>query len=63
MSTCDRGFAFEAMRADHDKEKGIPAHDDRIMFEHMMMETLQSGLSWSLMLKNPAIRKCMDHVK
>ena len=30
MSTCDWGFAFEAMRIYHDTEWGVPVHDDRI---------------------------------
>ena len=61
MSTCDWGFAFEAMRIYHDTEWGVPVHDDRIMFEHLMMEAMQCGLSWSLMLKKREIfRECFD---
>ena len=61
MSSCEWGFAFEAMRTYHDTEWGVPVHDDRIMFEHLMMEAMQCGLSWSLMIKKREIfRQCFD---
>ena len=61
MSSCDWGFAFEAMRVYHDTEWGVPVHDDRVMFEHLMMEAMQCGLSWSLMMKKREIfRACFD---
>ena len=55
MGSCDWGFAFEAMKIYHDTEWGVPVHDDRVMFEHLMMEAMQCGLSWSLMLKKREI--------
>lgn len=59
MSSCEWGFAFEAMKKYHDTEWGIPVHDDRVMFEHLMMEAMQCGLSWSLMIKKREIfRQC-----
>ena len=61
MSSCDWGFTFEAMRRYHDTEWGVPVHDDRIMFEHLMLEAMQCGLSWSLMIKKREIfRTCFD---
>lgn len=46
----------------HDTEWGIPVHDDRQMFEHLTLECLQCGLSWSLMLKKREIfRACFDN--
>ena len=45
MSSCDWSFTFEAMRVYHDTECGVPVHDDRRMFEHLMMEAMQCGLS------------------
>jgi len=61
MSSCDWGFTFEAMRTYHDTEWGVPVHDDGLMFEHLMMEAMQCGLSWSLMLKKREIfRACFD---
>ena len=61
MGSCEWGFAFEAMRIYHDTEWGVPVHNDRIMFEHLMMEAMQCGLSWSLMIKKREIfRGCFD---
>lgn len=46
----------------HDKEWGIPLHDDRKQFEFLMLEVMQCGLSWSLMLKKrETFRKCFDN--
>lgn len=45
----------------HDNEWGIPLHDDRKQFEFLMMEVMQCGLSWTLMLKKREIfRKGFD---
>lgn len=45
----------------HDKEWGIPLHDDKKQFEFLMMEVMQCGLSWTLMLKKrETFRKCFD---
>jgi DNA-3-methyladenine glycosylase I len=35
----------------HDKEWGVPVHDDRIHFEFLILEGAQAGLSWSMILK------------
>jgi DNA-3-methyladenine glycosylase I len=35
----------------HDKEWGVPVHDDRKLFEMVVLEGVQAGLSWSLVLK------------
>ena len=62
MSSCDWGFGFEAMRIYHDTEWGVPVHDDRVMFEHLMMEAMQCGLSWSLMIRKREIfRQCFEN--
>ena len=43
----------------HDNEWGIPLHDDQKQFEFLMMEVMQCGLSWTLMLKKREIfRQC-----
>ena len=43
----------------HDSEWGIPLHDDQKHFEYLMMEVMQCGLSWTLMLKKREIfRRC-----
>jgi DNA-3-methyladenine glycosylase I len=35
----------------HDVEWGVPVHDDRILFEMLILEGAQAGLSWSTILK------------
>jgi len=35
----------------HDTEWGVPVHDDRKLFEMLILEGAQAGLSWSLILK------------
>src|SRR5436190_1859597 len=35
----------------HDKEWGVPAHDDRHLFEMLILEGAQAGLSWATILK------------
>lgn len=43
----------------HDEEWGIPLHDDRKQFEFLMMEVMQCGLNWNMMLKKRHIfRQC-----
>ena len=38
----------------HDTEWGLPAHDDRKLFEMLILEGVQAGLSWALILKKRA---------
>jgi DNA-3-methyladenine glycosylase I len=38
------------MQAYHDKEWGTPQHDDRVLFEFLVLEGAQAGLSWSTIL-------------
>lgn len=38
------------MREYHDREWGVPAHDDRTHFEFLVLEAAQAGLSWSIVL-------------
>ena len=35
----------------HDTEWGVPVHDDRKLFEFMVLDAFQAGLSWSIVLK------------
>src|ERR1035437_5803761 len=35
----------------HDTEWGVPLHDDRILFEFLVLEGAQAGLSWATILK------------
>lgn len=38
----------------HDLEWGVPVHDDRVLFEFLILEGAQAGLSWSTILKKRA---------
>jgi DNA-3-methyladenine glycosylase I len=45
----------------HDREWGVPLHHDRRLFELLILEGAQAGLSWSTILKKrPAYRKAFD---
>ena len=35
----------------HDREWGVPLHDDRALFELLILEGAQAGLSWSTILR------------
>ncbi len=35
----------------HDREWGVPQHDDRVLFEFLILEGAQAGLSWSTILE------------
>src|SRR5947208_1123463 len=51
----------ESMIAYHDKEWGAPVHDDRLLFEFLVLEGAQAGLSWSTILnKRDNYRKALD---
>ena len=35
----------------HDREWGVPVHDDRVLFEFLILEGAQAGLSWETILR------------
>jgi DNA-3-methyladenine glycosylase I len=35
----------------HDREWGVPQHDDRVLFEFLILEAAQAGLSWETVLR------------
>jgi len=46
----------------HDEEWGVPVHDDRHLFEMLILEGAQAGLSWLTILKRrDGYRKAFDH--
>jgi DNA-3-methyladenine glycosylase I len=46
----------------HDKEWGKPIYDDRLLFEFLILEGAQAGLSWITVLKKREnYRKCFDN--
>jgi len=49
------------MRAYHDEEWGVPQHDSRALWEMLMLEGFQAGLSWSIILhKREGFRKAFQ---
>jgi DNA-3-methyladenine glycosylase I len=48
---CPWCLKFEQYIRYHDKEWGMPVHDDRVHFEFLILEGAQAGLSWSTILK------------
>ena len=46
----------------HDNDWGVPVHDDRLLFEMIVLEGAQAGLSWSTVLKKrESYRKAFDN--
>ena len=46
----------------HDREWGVPVHDDRTLFEFLLLESAQAGLSWYMVLKKrPHYRRVFDN--
>lgn len=46
----------------HDNEWGVPLHDDRLLFEFLIMEGAQAGLSWlTILKKRENYRKAFDN--
>jgi len=49
------------MLAYHDEEWGVPVYDDRQLFEHLVLDGFQAGLSWRLVLRRRAhLRRAFD---
>jgi DNA-3-methyladenine glycosylase I len=58
---CTWADSSEAMRAYHDTEWGVPSRDERHLFELLVLEGAQAGLSWSTVLnKREAYRRAFD---
>src|SRR5207237_9137172 len=48
----------------HDQEWGVPVHDDRTLFEFLILEGAQAGLSWETILrKRLAYRQAFDNFR
>ncbi len=51
MKRCDWANSNPLEMEHHDKEWGIPVHDDRMLFEMLILESAQSGLGWATILQ------------
>ncbi len=50
LPRCQWAVSSEAMMRYHDLEWGVPSHDDRHLYEMLVLEGAQAGLSWSTIL-------------
>src|SRR2546422_11000057 len=61
IKRCEWALGDPALLAYHDAEWGSPEHDDRRLFEFLVLEGAQAGLSWLTFLKKrEAFRKAFD---
>ena len=62
MKRCEWANKSEIEMSYHDDEWGVPIHDDRSLFEFLVLEGAQAGLSWSTILrKREGYRKAFDN--
>jgi len=62
MKRCDWANGGELEQSYHDHEWGVAIHDDRTLFEFLVLEGAQAGLSWSTILrKREGYRRAFDH--
>ena len=62
MKRCDWANRGELEQSYHDNEWGVEIHDDRTLFEFLVLEGAQAGLSWSTILrKRDGYRRAFDN--
>jgi DNA-3-methyladenine glycosylase I len=62
MKRCEWANRSELEQFYHDEEWGVPSHDDRSLFEFLILEGAQAGLSWSTILrKREGYREAFEH--
>ncbi len=62
MRRCEWADRSELEQSYHDKEWGVAIHDDRDLFEFLILEGAQAGLSWATILKKRGgYRKAFDN--
>ena len=54
VERCPWCLGNEEYIAYHDQEWGVPVHDDRVLFEFLILEGAQAGLSWLTILRKRA---------
>jgi DNA-3-methyladenine glycosylase I len=61
FSTCNWPSNYPLMIRYHDEEWGVPLHDDRKLFEFLLLDAFQAGLSWKTVLhKRENFSKAFD---
>ena len=62
MERCPWCMCNEKMIRYHDEEWGVPVYDDQKQFEFLMMEVMQCGLNWNMMIqKRDIFKSCFDN--
>ncbi|MBQ8465204.1 MAG: DNA-3-methyladenine glycosylase I [Alphaproteobacteria bacterium] len=62
MACCDWAKTSAVNEAYHNEEWGVPLYDDQKQFEFLMLEVMQCGLSWTIVInKREILRRCFDH--
>ena len=62
MTDCSWPGNDELMLAYHNDEWGVPLHDDRKLFEFLVLDAFQAGLSWKIVLyKRENFRRAFDN--
>ncbi len=51
QKTCTWPGDYPLMIQYHDEEWGVPVHDDRKLFEFLVLDAFQAGLSWRTILR------------
>jgi DNA-3-methyladenine glycosylase I len=58
---CDWAVGHPLLAEYHDREWGVPVHDDRKLFEFLVLDAFQAGLSWlTILKKRENFRKAFD---
>ena len=62
MKRCEWANSNALMKQYHDKEWGTPEHNEQILFEFLILEGMQAGLSWyTILQKRENFRKAFDN--
>ena len=62
VKRCGWGLNYQISIDYHDKEWGVPVHDDRVLFEFLILEGAQAGLSWiTILQRRDNYRKAFDN--
>ena len=62
MKRCAWAEGSEIEKKYHDKQWGVPVHDDRLLFEMLTLESAQAGLSWhTILTKREGYKKAFDN--
>ncbi|MGH7545790.1 MAG: DNA-3-methyladenine glycosylase I [Gemmatimonadota bacterium] len=61
VTRCPWSASDDRMVHYHDTEWGVPSHDDRRLFEYLLLDAFQAGLSWAIILrKRENFRRAFD---